>query len=326
MPSEAQVQAQTELPSNFAPSVADVMCGKGKACYNHSGNQAFRFLVETNLPRYISATTRIEKGLIVNEIAQVICSNARNGGGFIRLDHDTGLWFEVGHEAAKQKVAQTIREMAMKTNPEKEARKQKKRAISRALRLAAKKQATSYVSISVSSAQASHDGSETLAANTRTSPESILGTLPPPLVYQSSRDWFYDSDLSETSVIGPGEELDDTFFDHYALYQGPPTHNQAVTLSGGENFTMGLDPTQPPALMLQSSVEFFTTSATPTLSFQSSTDSFEVPTSLKLQTSIGIFSVGPSSHHLDMLTERGSRISVLFNENFFVFFIVSVDG
>jgi hypothetical protein len=292
-----QSQAQKQLPPGFQPSITDVVCGKGKACYNHSGNQTFRMLVEANLPRYISAATRLEKGRLVTEISQVIRSNAKNGGGFVKLDYDTGLWFEVGNVAAKEKVAQTMRELVMKTNPEKEARKLKKRAISRALRLAAKKDALGCVSVSASSTQAASSGPTETAENV-TTPESILATMPPPLVYQSSRDWFDDSDLSETSVTGPGEELDETFFDYYALSHSPSILVPALISqsSGGDILTKEFATTLPPSLMHQSSIEFFTAPNPPMLNFQTSTDSFCAPTPppLKLQTSIGNFSTaGP---------------------------------
>jgi hypothetical protein len=288
-----QSQAQRQLPPEFQPSITDVMCGKGKTCYNHSGNQTYRMLVEANLPRYISAKTRVEKGRLVAEIAHAIRSNAINGGGFIKLDQDTGLWFEVGHVAAKEKVAQTMRELVIKTNPEKEARKLKKRAVSRALRQAAKREAMELITVSASSTKASTGPVE--PAQIKSTPDSILLTMPPPLVYQSSRDWFDDSDLSETSVTGPGEDLDETFFDNYALSRPPSITVPALT-SQSSGYFMEFTTTLPPSLRHQSSIEFFTAPYPPMLDFQTSTGSIctPLPPSLKLQTSIGNFSTpGP---------------------------------
>jgi hypothetical protein len=294
-----------QLPPHFVPLTSHVVCGKGKACYTHSGNQAFRKLVKINLARYTAATNRFEKGKVANEIAQVI---RQNGGGFIKMDPNTGGWLDVGDAAAKEKVAQTMREMALKCDPEKEARKHEKRVKSRARRLAAKKEQAPGT-ISPSSSQSS---TPTTRSDKVTFPDETLSSVPPPpppLISHSSRDWFDDSDLSDTpSVAGPGEELDGTFFDNYAFPKpapyAPPLMKSSqkvlpkeftptsATPSLFEQLAIGMFAAPPPTLKFQSSMEYVPTQGPPSLSFQTSIEISPIPTPsfLKFQTSRDICS------------------------------------
>lgn len=214
MPTRPNIQLQTQLHPSFQPSHTDVICGKGKACYTHPGNQTFRMLVEINLPRYTSSS-RMEKSRVVIEITQIIRSNATNGGGFVKMDQATGLWVEVGDVAAREKVAQTIRELALKSDPKKEAQKQLKRATSRARRLASRKEA-GFDAVPESCTEGT---TEATSSNISSSEE--VGSMvpqPPALIHQSSIDWFGDSDLSDNSVA---DHLDDTFFDEHAFSSKP---------------------------------------------------------------------------------------------------------
>lgn len=257
MPIRRMNEAQTQLPYNFQPSLSDVICGKGRVCYTHFGNQTFRTLVELNLPRYSSAS-RIDKSTVVIEIAHFIRNNAINGGGFVKLDPSKGLWFEVGEAASREKVAQTLREMALKNDPAKEAQKQKMRAASRAQRLAAKRKADIAAVYDL--------GSTIVAPSMVTSPDDILSTIPPTLVYQSSNDWFDDGGLSDSSAGDPGD-LDESFFDHYDLSCIPSQQQSSCRM---------LKPSTAPSLLHQNVVEVSSTSAPPppSLVYQSSRDWF----------------------------------------------------
>jgi hypothetical protein len=257
MPIRRMNEAQTQLPYNFQPSLSDVICGKGRVCYTHFGNQTFRTLVELNLPRYSSAS-RIDKSTVVIEIAHFIRNNAINGGGFVKLDPSKGLWFEVGEAASREKVAQTLREMALKNDPAKEAQKQKMRAASRAQRLAAKRKADIAAVYDL--------GSTMVAPSMVTSPDDILSTIPPTLVNQSSNDWFDDGGLSDNSAGDPGD-LDESFFDHYNLSCIPAQQQSSCRM---------LKPSTTPSLLHQNVVEDSSTSTPPppSLVYQSSRDWF----------------------------------------------------
>lgn len=259
MPIRRMNEAQTQLPNNFQPSLSDVICGKGRVCYTHFGNQTFRTLIELNLPRYSSAS-RIDKSTVVIEIAQFIRNNAINGGGFVKLDPAIGLWFEVGEAASREKVAQTLREMALKNDPAKEAQKQRMRAASRAQRLAARRKADVIAVYELESTK--------VASSLVTPPDDILSTMPPPLVHYSSKDWFDDDGLSDNSTGDPGD-LDETFFDHYALPCIPAQQQSSCKM---------LKPSNASSLLRQNFAEVLSTSTPPppppSLVYQSSRDWF----------------------------------------------------
>mmetsp|Transcript_17569 Transcript_17569/g.40817 ORF Transcript_17569/g.40817 Transcript_17569/m.40817 type:complete len:279 (+) Transcript_17569:284-1120(+) len=121
-------RARTSLPLHFIPGDYDVICGRGKDCYNHTGNRRFRIAIDMALKRYSDAGSKLQKSLIVMSIVDMFRSNSRFGGGFVRQDRASGLWYEIGDEAAREKVGQTIREALVQQDPEKRARKRMKRA------------------------------------------------------------------------------------------------------------------------------------------------------------------------------------------------------
>mmetsp|Transcript_50842 Transcript_50842/g.76015 ORF Transcript_50842/g.76015 Transcript_50842/m.76015 type:complete len:338 (-) Transcript_50842:119-1132(-) len=96
-----------DMPSGYKPAKHDVICGKGKTCFEHEGNIRFRKLVGTYLTKYSGASTKIEKSSIVSEIIET----TRENGSFIKKRPKCGTWFEVGKHLAREKVGQTIRDM-----------------------------------------------------------------------------------------------------------------------------------------------------------------------------------------------------------------------
>lgn len=95
---------KAELPEGYEPSPLDVLCGRGVECFNHSGNVAFRRVLEANLDRYTSARTKLEKSILVVEIVDMV----RNSGGsvdsakFLRMNHKTRRYYEIGDDAASK--------------------------------------------------------------------------------------------------------------------------------------------------------------------------------------------------------------------------------
>ena len=124
------------LPPNFAPSDEDVICGRGKDCYNHEGNRRFRAIIDKTLQRYVECASKHEKGLIVVSIVDHVRQNSPTGAGFVRLDSKTKQWFEIGDDCAREKVGQTIREALIQMDPEKLSEKRKRRARNKARRKA----------------------------------------------------------------------------------------------------------------------------------------------------------------------------------------------
>lgn len=88
-----------------------MICARGGEAHRH--NQRFRRTIRMHLPRYASSNDQ-------NDIMERIidCVRQRSiGGGFIRQDPSTGLYFEVGDFHARQKVSQTLKEMMRREGP-----------------------------------------------------------------------------------------------------------------------------------------------------------------------------------------------------------------
>mmetsp|Transcript_177 Transcript_177/g.432 ORF Transcript_177/g.432 Transcript_177/m.432 type:complete len:189 (+) Transcript_177:50-616(+) len=94
------------LPKDFSPSETDIVCGRGKQCYNHVGNKRFRVVIAKNLDRYLAAKTKIDKGIVVDSIVEKI----RETGSFVKQDPKTKLWHEIGDQLAREKVSHALRD------------------------------------------------------------------------------------------------------------------------------------------------------------------------------------------------------------------------
>lgn len=95
------------LGSGFVPGPYDVICARGKAAWNHSGNKHFRALIKQNTARYSRVQSKLQRSGIVTEIVDVIRSK---GNGFVKQEDDgTGRWIEVGNLLARERVGQHFR-------------------------------------------------------------------------------------------------------------------------------------------------------------------------------------------------------------------------
>ena len=89
------------LPPDYQPGPFDVLCGRGRKCYYHSGNEHFRTVVQTMIPNYQAANSKMEKGYILSVIVQSIRDRA-GMGGFIKQDPKSAFWYEVGDFLARE--------------------------------------------------------------------------------------------------------------------------------------------------------------------------------------------------------------------------------
>lgn len=135
--SQSAIRKSVPLPLSFVPTARDVLCGKGKECYVHPGNEYFRKIVSSSLQRYALAKTKHDKGLIVMAIVDTVRQRSPLGG-FVRFDANTMSWYEIGDEAAREKAGQTIRDALIELDPSKKREKLLKRAASKARRRLAK--------------------------------------------------------------------------------------------------------------------------------------------------------------------------------------------
>jgi len=98
----------TPLSKNFSPGYDDVICGRGKKCYNHIGNERFRQRVHTMLDDYANAKSKIDKSAVLSRLMSAVRRSSPNGG-FVK-QNEAGLWFEVGDFLAREKTSQAFRD------------------------------------------------------------------------------------------------------------------------------------------------------------------------------------------------------------------------
>lgn len=98
----------TLLPEGFAPGDCDVICGRGKKCYNHKGNERFRVRVNDMLAKYVSADSKLAKSGVLSELVDHVRRESPDGG-FVKQDNN-GRWYEVGDFLAREKTSQAFRD------------------------------------------------------------------------------------------------------------------------------------------------------------------------------------------------------------------------
>jgi len=103
------------LPEVFVPGKWDVICQRGKECYDHVGNHRFRMIIDSHLSTYMEVMSRRQKTRIVSTIVKNIrVATEESGGGFVRKDLLTRRWYKVSDKLAREKVGQALRD-AIKT-------------------------------------------------------------------------------------------------------------------------------------------------------------------------------------------------------------------
>jgi hypothetical protein len=96
---------RSQLGVDFQPSDSSVICGRGKASYDHPGNRRLRMLAITFVRDYSQAGRKLVKSTIVANIVTMI---RQGGGGFCK--YEEGAWFEVGDYKAREKVSALFRD------------------------------------------------------------------------------------------------------------------------------------------------------------------------------------------------------------------------
>ncbi len=95
------------------PSENDVLCGRGGSINSHKGNEQFRDLVEKRKRVYLTARFKREKRLIASSIVSEIRAMNPSGRFLARKGNkDTGHWYDIGDEKARDKTSQALRENA----------------------------------------------------------------------------------------------------------------------------------------------------------------------------------------------------------------------
>eukprot|EP00539_Tryblionella_compressa_P021146 CAMPEP_0178890842 /NCGR_PEP_ID=MMETSP0747-20121128/18573_1 /TAXON_ID=913974 /ORGANISM="Nitzschia punctata, Strain CCMP561" /LENGTH=917 /DNA_ID=CAMNT_0020560551 /DNA_START=126 /DNA_END=2880 /DNA_ORIENTATION=+ len=95
------------------PMENDVLCGRGGSINSHKGNEQFRELVEKRKRVYLTARFKREKRLIASSIVSEIRGMNPPGRFLARKGtKDTGFWYDIGDEKARDKTSQALRENA----------------------------------------------------------------------------------------------------------------------------------------------------------------------------------------------------------------------
>lgn len=88
-----------QLPNDYIPQQNDVICGRGRNCFAHSGNQSYRKSLERRLVHYTKAKTKMEKSLIICMTVQEV-RQKNPAGRFIRYNEVTKRYYEIGNHLA----------------------------------------------------------------------------------------------------------------------------------------------------------------------------------------------------------------------------------
>jgi hypothetical protein len=94
----------------FELRARDIVCGRGKGCWNHPGNQMFQTIIHASVERYSGAKSKNEKSLVVASIVEGLC---KSGGRFVKEDKTTGRWYDIGQTQAHDKTGHAIRDYIM---------------------------------------------------------------------------------------------------------------------------------------------------------------------------------------------------------------------
>jgi hypothetical protein len=88
--------------------INDVLSGRGGGTNQHEGNCFFRSLINKNREKYLRAKKN-DKPFISLSIVNIV---RKRNGRFLKKDESSGLWFEIGDAAAREKTSQALRQRA----------------------------------------------------------------------------------------------------------------------------------------------------------------------------------------------------------------------
>ena len=106
-----QSQSQASPPNHKTMLVAtyskgDVLCGRGGATNSHAGNRKFRKIVALHRERYLRAKKRDKPSYAQYVLGLVRNQNKSKPCRFLKKDPNSDMWYDIGDEKAREKVAQ----------------------------------------------------------------------------------------------------------------------------------------------------------------------------------------------------------------------------
>jgi hypothetical protein len=106
LPASSPRTERSQLGVDFQPSEYSVICGRGKASYDHTGNHRLRLLAGMFVESYSLTGCNKHKSTMASHI---VAMTRERGGSFCKNEH--GAWFEVGDHFAREKVSAMFRDM-----------------------------------------------------------------------------------------------------------------------------------------------------------------------------------------------------------------------
>ena len=104
--SQQQPQSQAYEPTCKAPHPNDVLCGSGDPTNQHVGNAHWRSLIAANKRMYLELP-KDQKKLVPASIVKAI-RGQNPPGRFLKFDHHTGTWADVGDSKATAKTSEAL--------------------------------------------------------------------------------------------------------------------------------------------------------------------------------------------------------------------------
>lgn len=89
------------------PEPVDVLCGRGRTCFSHIGNDKYRLLISKHVESYQSAPTKKAKMNVIHEIVDIVITR---GGRFLVRDQGGGNWTDGGIKQGKKKTGHALRD------------------------------------------------------------------------------------------------------------------------------------------------------------------------------------------------------------------------
>lgn len=91
------------------PRSTDVLCGRGKICFDHNGNDAFRILIAQHVDSYENAPSKKSKMDVIMQVVDTVISR---GGRFLVRNKEKGggVWMDGGMKQGKKKTGHALRD------------------------------------------------------------------------------------------------------------------------------------------------------------------------------------------------------------------------
>jgi hypothetical protein len=89
------------------PKRVDVLCGRGKMCFRHEGNDGFRMLIAEHADTYKMAPTKKVKTQVIALVVEIVIAR---GGRFLVQNNDDCTWVDGGRKQGKKKTGHAFRD------------------------------------------------------------------------------------------------------------------------------------------------------------------------------------------------------------------------